>query len=433
MVNDTLTRNEMAKRRQELEEEKQSPVITSLLDLDHYKLTMGQFVFNRHPDVPVKYAFKNRTNVKLADIIDERDLRRELDAAQELKVTAKELDYLRTLKNNGKKLFNENYLKFLGNITLPDYSLEAKDGNFKLEFPGKWSEAIYWETLALSIMNELYYHTLTKNFDKEQTNELYKTGKQRLDQKIGILKQNPDIKYLEFGTRRRFSKAWQDYVVKKLKQENPRQMTGTSNVYLAMKHNLEPRGTMAHELFMIMPGIMHKNDDEIRASHNQVMREWWDEYGYDLSIALTDTYGSDFFFKDLTKEQAEKWKGLRQDSGSPELFGNKQIKFYEEKGIDPRKKLFVPSDGLCLENITGIQNKFRGKIIPIYGWGTNLTNDFGLNTLSIVVKAAEANGYGTVKLSDNPAKTIGSRQDVERFMRIFEYDPSKYEYVRCKY
>ncbi|MDP3027817.1 MAG: nicotinate phosphoribosyltransferase [Nanoarchaeota archaeon] len=434
MLNNTLTINKMARQRKpELEEERQSPVITSLLDLDHYKLTMGQFVFNRYPDVPVKYAFKNRTKVRLADIIDERDLKRELDAVQGLEATTPEINYLRTLKNNGKRLLSEDYLNFLGNLKLPDYNLKSKDGNFQIEFPGKWSEAIYWETLTLSIMNELYYRVLTKNFDKEQMSNLYQTGKQRLDEKIEILKQTPDIRYLEFGTRRRFSKAWQDYVVRRLKQETPGQMTGTSNVYLAMKYGLDPKGTMAHELFMIMPGIMHKNDDEIRASHNQVLKEWWDEYGYDLSIALTDTYGSDFFFKDMTKEQAEKWKGFRQDSGNPELFGNKQIKFYEEREIDPRKKLFVPSDGLDLEKIKGIQDKFRGRIIPVYGWGTNLTNDLGLDSLSIVVKAAEANGHGTVKLSDNPAKAMGSKEDVERFMRIFEYDPTKYEYVRCKY
>ncbi len=419
---------------QELEEERQSPVITSLLDLDHYKLTMGQFVFNRYPDVPVKYSFKNRTKkVKLAEIVDEKDLRIELDAVQGLKATAKELDYLRTLKNNGKRLFSEDYLQFLRNLELPDYKLETENRDFKLEFPGKWAEAIYWETLTLSIMNELYYRALTKNFDKEQMRGLYKTGKQRLDAKSKLLRQISDIRILEFGTRRRFSKAWQDYVVRKLKQETPEQLTGTSNVYLAMKYGLSPRGTMAHELFMIMPGIMHRNDDEIRASHNQVLREWWDEYGYDLSIALTDTYGSDFFFKDMTQEQAEEWKGLRQDSGSPELFGEGQIKFYQEKDVDPRKKLFVPSDGLWLERIIDIQNKFRGKIIPVYGWGTNVTNDLGLDSLSIVVKAAEANGYGTVKLSDNPAKAMGSKEDVERFMRIFEYDPSKYEYEECKY
>ena len=415
------------------EQERQEPIITSFLDSDQYKFTMGQFAFRRYPDVPVKYRFKNRTKVKLADVIDEKDLRTELESLQNLKPTAEELDYLRTLKNNGERLFGKDYLSFLETISLPNYNLKTKNGNFQIEFSGPWSKSIYWETPTLSIMNELYYRGLTKNFDKEQLNDLYEIGKLRLDAKIDLLNQNPNIRFLEFGTRRRFSKAWQDYVVKRLKEGVPKQLIGTSNVYLAMKYGLPPTGTKAHEMFMIMSGIMHENDDEIRASHNQVLKEWWDEYGYGLSVALTDTYGSDFFFKDMSQEQAEDYKGLRQDSGGIESFGNKQIKFYKSKGINPQEKLMVPSDGLDIEKIIDTEDKFEGRIRKAYGWGTNLTNDLGLASLSIVVKATESCGYGTVKLSDNPAKAMGKPEDIARFMKIFEYDPSKYEYEVCRY
>ncbi len=418
---------------EEMRAVRQGPIINSLFDLDHYKLTMGQFVFNRYPDVPVKYAFNNRTKFKLAEVIDERDLRRELDAVQELKVQPDEIAFLRTLRNNGKPLFSEGYLNFLANVKLPPYTLEVRDGNFKMEFPGRWSEAIYWETLTLSIVNELYYKALIKDYASGQIEDLFKEGNKRLDSKITTLSDFPDIRFLEFGTRRRFSRAWQDYIVKRLKQETPTQMTGTSNIHLAMKYDLKPQGTMAHELFMVMSGIMHRNDDEIRASHNQVLTEWWDEYGVGLSVALTDTYGTDFFFKDITQQQAEDYKGMRQDSGNPNLFGNRQVQFYQKRGIDPKQKFFVPSDGLTLETVTQIQDEFRGRIIPVYGWGTNLTNDLGFPPLSIVVKAVEANGFGTVKLSDNPAKAMGSKEDIERFMRIFEYDPDKYAYERCRY
>ncbi|VVB78006.1 Nicotinate phosphoribosyltransferase [uncultured archaeon] len=409
------------------------PIITSVLDTDHYKLTMGQFVFNRYKDVPVKYAYKNRTDIKLAEIINEKDLREELDSVRELKAKPEELDYLRTQKNNGKRLFNEDYLNFLASLRLPNYNLEKRDGQFKIEFPGKWSEAIYWETPSLAIKNELYYRALIKNFSKEELENLYNTGNQRLDYKLNIINENSGLKYIEFGTRRRFSKLWQDHVLKRMLEENPEQLVGTSNVFLAMKYGLKPSGTMAHELFMVMSGIMHKNDDEIRASHNQVLTEWWDEYGYDLSIALTDTYGSDFFFKDMTQKQAEDYKGCRQDSGVPKIFTDKQIRFYEEKNIDPRKKLFVPSDGLCVDKMVDLHNTYRGKILQVAGWGTNATNDLGIKALSQVTKATEANGYGTVKLSDNPAKATGSKEDIERFMKIFEYDPAKYKFERCTY
>lgn len=413
---------------------KNEPIMQSFLDLDHYKITMGQFVFHRYADVPVKYAFRNRTkNVKIAEIVDEKELRRELDQIQQLKPTKEEITYLGTLKNNSGRLCQEDYLNFLSTIQLPEYSLNKTDGNFEMEFSGPWSTAIYCETMALSVMNELYYRSLLKNMDPDQIREIYQTGRNNLENKITLLNQNSDIRFLEFGTRRRFSKDWQDYVIGRLKEKVPTQMTGTSNVHFAMKYGLEPKGTMAHEMFMIMSGIMHGSDDEIRASHGQVLREWWDEYGYDLSIALTDTYGSEFFFNDLTEEQAKNWKGFRQDSGSPSYFGNKQIKFYQEKGIDPTKKLFVPSDGLEPEKIVALQKEFGGRIIPSYGWGTNLTNDLGLKSLSLVVKATESCGHGTVKLSDNPAKTMGNPEDVERFMRIFNYDPKKYSAEECKY
>jgi len=134
----------MATQIQDMEDRKK-PVITSFLDLDQYKLTMGQFVFKRYKDVPVKYGFKNRTKVKLADIINEEDLRSELDSVQDLKPTPQELDYLRTIQNNGGKLFGEDYLQFLKNIKLPNYNLKKRDGNFEIEFPGAWSEAIYWK------------------------------------------------------------------------------------------------------------------------------------------------------------------------------------------------------------------------------------------------------------------------------------------------
>ena len=414
--------------------DEKGPIIRSLLDLDHYKLTMGQFAFHRYPDVPVKYASTNRTkSVKLAEVINEGDLRKELDYIQSLKPTDEEIEYMRSLKNNGADLFKEDYLDFFKNLRMPEYALRVEDGQFKTEFRGPWKSAIYWETFDLSVKNELYYRVLTKNMTEEQVKAVYQEGKRRLDEKINLLNQNPDVRFMEFGTRRRFSRSWQEYVVANFKDKLENQMVGTSNVRLAMKYGLKPMGTMAHETFMIMSGIMHGNDDEIRASHNQVLKEWWDEYGVGLSIALTDTYGSEFFFKDMTEKQARDWKGLRQDSGNPAAFADTQIKFYEEREIDSRTKLFVPSDGLETKTIIGLTNEFGKRIPTVAGWGTNATNDLGLKSLSLVVKAVESNGYGTVKLSDNPAKTMGKPEDVARFMKIFEYNPKAYTLEECKY
>jgi len=416
------------------QESLQGPIIQSFLDTDQYKATMAQFALHRHPGVPVKYAFKNRTKkVKLAEVIDERDLRRELDNFQTLKPTQRELEFLARAKNNDGPLYKEDYLRAIANPNLPNYNLQVKAGEFELTFPGAWENAIYWETPALAIMNELYYRVLMKKLSPEQRQAVYQEGKRRLEEKIDLLEANPDILFMEFGTRRRFSRLWQQYAVKRFKERIPKQMIGTSNISLAMQEDLESKGTMAHETFMVLSGIMHGSDDEIRASHNQVLQEWWQEYGKGLSIALTDTYGSEFFFEDMNQKQAEDWIGLRQDSGNPSAFGKRQIRFYQEKDIDPKVKLFVPSDGLDVPKMINIQQGVRGRIRSSYGYGTNATNDLGFDPLSMVIKAAEANGHGTVKLSDNPAKSMGSPKDLARFMKIFRYDPTKYQAEECRY
>jgi nicotinate phosphoribosyltransferase len=314
---------------------------------------------------------------------------------------------------------------------MPNYDLKVEDGQFVTEFEGPWAKSIYWETLDLSIKNELYYRELTRGLDKNQMAVVYAEGNRRLEEKFDMFRQNPFATFLEFGTRRRWSGAWQDNCVKRAKEEIPNQIIGTSNVKLAMKYGMKPKGTMAHELFMIMSGIMHGSDDEIRASHQHVLREWWDEYGKDLSVALTDTYGSNFFFKDMPQDLAEAYNGMRQDSGNPRKFADKEIGFYQERGIDPTKKLFIPSDGLTARKIVDLQAEYRGRIMQTAGWGTTFTNDFGYGNLSVVVKAVEANGYGTVKLSDNPAKSIGKPEDIARFRKIFDYNVAEYETEEC--
>jgi len=398
-------------------------IIESLLDTDFYKFTMGNLVWKRYPDVPVRYALTLRTKgVNLAAVIDEQELRKELDHVRTLRFNKTELHYLRGTNEYGDRMFGEGYLEFLAALQLPEYFLKRVESGFILEFPGKWSEAIYWETFALSIVNELYYRTFLRKMSKFERQVVAAEGIRRLAEKIRILKEHPEVTFCDFGTRRRFSRACQDYAVGVLAKElSPLQFLGTSNTLLAMNYAITPMGTSAHEMFMAMSGITHGSDEEIRASHNQVLRDWWDEYGQGLSIALTDTYGTDFFFRDMTPEQARDWKGLRQDSGDPIMFGERAIQFYLRCGVDPREKLLVFSDGLDVLQMIKIAGRFMDQIRVTFGWGTNLTNDLGFAALSLVVKLIEANGWGTVKLSDNIAKAVGDPRDVEMFVRIFEY------------
>ena len=407
-------------------------IITSLLDIDFYKFTMGQLVLHRYPDVLVRYAFKNRTSsVKISEFVSEEDLRHELDEARKLRFNNSELHYLRGTNEYGGRMFEEDYLEFLRGFELPEYRLEVVDGELVIEVAGRWCETIYWETIILAVVNELYNDALMSRLSRFEREAVQAEGILRLKRKIKKLRAKPKLRFSEFGTRRRFSGEHQDYVVGVLAEEIPEQLLGTSNVLLAMKHGLLPMGTSAHEMPMTMTGIMHGSDDDILASHNRALQDWWDEYGWGLSIALTDTFGTDFFFRDMTKEQAHDWKGLRQDSGDPMVFGKKALAFYEGHGVDPKDKLLIFSDGLDVDTMIRIHGEFSEAIGVTFGWGTNLTNDVGFAPLSLVVKIVEANGHGTVKLSDNMAKAIGSSEDIERFKRIFGHTDTTFE--ECKY
>ena len=412
----------------------EKPIINSLLDTDFYKFTMGQVVFFHHPAINVRFAFKNRTrDVLLSRIIKEEDLRRELDHVQTLKFNRTEMRYLRGATIGTEQMFRNEYLHFLEHqLHFPSYRLECRNDNFTLEFEGDWAHVIYWEIYALAIVNELYYRAILAGKSKLEIDAIRANGVLRLAEKVKILKENPGIIFTDFGTRRRFARDWQDYVVETLAEELPEsQFRGTSNVWLTMKRGLLPMGTSAHEMFMVLAGAMDTDDEAVRASYQEVMRRWYEHYGFELSVALTDTFGSDYHFRVMTKRQAEVWKGLRQDSGDPVAFGEKAIQFYQSHGIDPCEKLIIFSDGLEIETIVKLYRHFRGRIKTSFGWGTNLTNDLGLKALSLVIKPVMANGRGLVKLSDNPAKAIGASEDIERYKRIFGHTVG--EYKECEY
>lgn len=393
-------------------------IIKSLLDLDLYKLTMCQVAFYKHKDVEVEYTFKNRTkDVNLLEHVKLEDLRREFDHVTTLRVTDKEIEYLRTTN-----LFTDEFLKFLSQLQLPMVNVEKSIpfNTYLIQVTGKWVETILWETIILAITNELYHKSQIKGpYDLE---DIYNEGMDRLWDKIGKL-DGGRYNFIEFGTRRRYSQKWQERVVKTLQwAENNLPdgigFQGTSNVYLAMKLGLTPVGTFAHEMPMVYSGIYN---DNLVESHRKMLDDWYKFYGDKLSVALTDTYGSEYFFNDFTDEQAKNWRGLRQDSGDPFEFAERAEAFYIGKLIDPKEKLVVFSDGLDVDTIIKLGDTFRGRLQTSFGWGTNLTNDLGFRTLSLVVKATKSNGHGTVKLSDNLNKAMGDPSDIERFKKEFGY------------
>lgn len=399
-------------------------IIKSLLDTDYYKLTMGQWIFHRYPNIPVTSAFLNRTkSVCVPDFIDEGALRRELDHVLELTLTNDESEYLRGIRHNGTRIFGDDFVDFFKTLELTEYILERSGDIYRLEFPGPWARQTHWEIYALPIITELYFRSLLEKKDKIERLVIRGIGKYRLNEKIRILAEHPYVRFIDFATRRRYSREHHDDAVRTAKERlSARQFIGTSNVFLAKKYGLSPMGTMAHELFMVMAGIMGDSDENVRLSHGRVTDEWWNEYGEALSIYLPDTYGSDFGLSDFSPEHAKRWRGVRQDSGIPIFFGKSQlIPFYKRLGIDPREKLMVPSDSLDEYRMIEISDKFKDEIGIIHGLGTKFANDFGLKTPSFIIKPVEACGRGLVKLSDTISKATGRPEDIERFKRIFGY------------
>jgi nicotinate phosphoribosyltransferase len=257
-------------------------------------------------------------------------------------------------------------------------------------------------------------------------------GKRRLDEKIRMFKANPSITFSDFGTRRRFSRAWHEYVVSHLAEQFPapgvfvdnKQFRGTSNTLLAMKYGLTPMGTNAHELPMVYSAIYRREDEQARklVSSLRVLEDWEAEYGLGLSIFLPDTYGSDYFFREIVlPEMLKRWKGSRHDSGSPKEYGDKRVQMYTSAGIDPLTKLVVFADGLDAPLVDELERYFHGRIQTTFGIGTNLTNDLGPTPLSIVVKPVSANGLPVVKLSDNIKKANGDPDEIERMKDLIGY------------
>jgi nicotinate phosphoribosyltransferase len=386
--------------------------------LDFYKPTMSQFAYEYEPEAEVTFTFKNRGEQILNEYIDPAALQARFDEIAESGFSEEEIMFLASLTNtDGDRIFSKEYLQYLKDSKLPRVNV-VLDDDIEIHSQGAWPMVTFWETVVMSEVNEAYFEGYMQAHGVDPT-ALYEEGDRRLSEKIAFLKKHPEIKVAEFGTRRRFSLRWQKHVVQRLKSECPENLIGTSNVALAASEDLKPIGTFAHELPMIYAGLAEALGKDIRASHGEFLDDWYELYGDDLSIALSDTFGSDFFFADFGKDRAEAWQGTRHDSGDPIEYGEKAIAFYEQHGIDPSTKKVVFSDGLNMRKVEKINEHFKGRLGFLFGIGTDLTNDLGIPALNIVVKATEVNGFSTVKLSDNPGKYTGSEEKIRRYQDVF--------------
>ncbi len=402
------------------------PIIRSLIDTDFYKLLMCQSVLRKRPDTNVTFSLINRsTTIPLADLVDEGELREQLDHVRSLSLARGESTWLRGNTFYGKRqMFSSSFMEWFDNLRLPPYHLERKGDQYELTFEGKWPEVMLWEIPALAILMELRSRAVLATMGKFELQVLYARAMTRLWEKIERLRGIEGLKIADFGTRRRHSFLWQDWCVQAMAEGLGDAFVGTSNCRIAMRRDIEAIGTNAHELPMVYSALAD-SDDELREAPYKVLADWHEEHDGNLRIILPDTYGTEGFLENAPDWLAG-WTGIRIDSGDPVVGAETAIRWWKERGEDPRGKLVIFSDGLDVEKIEELHAKFAGRVKASFGWGTLLTNDFRglvagdrLAPFSLVCKAVAADGRPTVKLSDNPNKAMGPKDEIARYKRIF--------------
>ena len=404
------------------------PIIRSLLDTDFYKLLMLQMIRDLHPDVNVTFSLINRSwHVRLAEVIDEGELRAQLDHARSIRFSKKELIWLAGNTFYGKtQMFSPSFIAWLADFRLPEYDLRKVEGQYELHFYGPWTHTTMWEIPALAIVNELRSRQAMKGKGRFVLDVIYARAKAKLWSKVERLRTLQTLRVSDFGTRRRHGFLWQRWCVEALKEGLGAALTGTSNVLLAMDNDLEAIGTNAHELPMVMAALA-RSDDELQDAPYRVLDEWQQTYDGNLLIALPDAFGTASFLRDAPDWVAD-WTGFRPDSAPPIEGGEEIIRWWKQKGRDPREKLLIFSDGMDIDGIESTYRHFAGRVRTSFGWGTNLTNDFigctpdgghDLDPISLVCKVTEVNGRPAVKLSDNPEKATGDPAEIARYLRVF--------------
>lgn len=373
-----------------------SPIIISLLDTDLYKFNMNQVMFHKHTDLIGEYHFKcrNKGVTWTEEMFDE--INEQIDHLCTLTFKEDELNYLRSIR-----FIKDDYVEFLRLWRpLRDYVKTelSDDGELSIIVKGPLFSAMQFEIYLLEIVNEVYFRM---RFGYE---DLRDSAKERLNAKIEAFKSGKyNFNFAEFGCRRRLSRAWQDTVVRKLIETG--HCVGTSNVYLAMKYNVKPIGTYAHEFVQMYQGI---SKIPLAYTNYYAMKDWFNEYNGDNGIALTDTLTTDLFLLDFDYLQASTYTGLRHDSGDPYEWGEKVIQHYKDLGIDQKTKTLLFSDSLDFDKAEQIYQYFKDKCKVSFGIGTYCSNDTSALPLNIVIKLQYVNGKPVAKLSDVEGKTMCS-------------------------
>jgi len=383
-------------------------IIRNFTDNDLYKFTTMNAIQKKFPTAEVIYKFINRGKTIFPAGFAEA-LREEVNAMQTLCLS----DEAEMFMRNKCYYFDPVFIDLLKGFRFNPEEVRIKqtDGILDVNIEGLWYRTVLWEVPLMAIISELYFKMTDQKPKEVETRAIEKARNL-----VAI-----DAHISEFGTRRRFSFDVQNRVVEILKAEMGNKLEGTSNLYLAMKHNLTPIGTHPHEWFMF-----HGAHYGYRMANAIGMENWVDVYQGSLGIALTDTYTTDNFFKSFNTKYAKLFDGVRWDSGDPLEFTDKALKHYTDHRIDPKIKTIVYSDSLDLEKVKEIKAYVNGRIRDTYGIGTYLTNDVGVKPLNMVIKLIAAKPktnmdyVPTVKLSDIEGKHTGDCKEIELCLQMIK-------------
>lgn len=376
--------------------------LKSILDNDFYKFTMQYAVVKLFPRAQAKYQFINRGAHKFpAGFADK--LRAAIAEMANLKLSKQEKAYF----SEKCPYIDPTYFDFLEGYRYDPEEVDiVQEGDeLTVSIAGFWYRTILWEVPIMSLICELYYEIKGEaRIDNAAVCQIVKDKMQKYDKL--------HITIADFGTRRRHSYEVHDLVIDTLKNNASKTFIGTSNVHFAMKYQTTPIGTHAHEWFMF-----HAAKYGYKMANLLGLENWSDVYRGDLGIALSDTYTTEVFFKQFDKKLTKLFDGVRHDSGDAIEFAGLTIAHYESKGIDPRSKTIIFSDGLDYDKVETIVRFCEGKIGHSFGIGTDFTNDVGLARMNIVLKMVEAkpeDGEWTpvIKLSDEPNKHTGKIEEI---------------------
>lgn len=383
-------------------------ILKYFTDNDLYKFTTMNAIQKLYPGAMVRYSFINRGNTLFPEGFGER-LKQEISGMQDVVLTRAEEKFI----VSRCYYFDPVFIDLLKGYRFDpsEVTVNQEGGNLDINIEGLWYRTVLWEVPLLALVSELYY--IMKDLHPQQVEEKAREK--------GIIMKELKAEYSDFGTRRRFSFDVHDRVIRTLKEFSGEYFKGTSNVYLAMKHNIFPLGTHPHEWFMF-----HGAEFGYRSANEKALDAWVEVYKGYLGTALSDTYTTDNFFSSFSTLHAKLFDGIRQDSGDPLLFIDRAVEFYRKNRTDSATKTIVFSDALNMDKIRKIKEHAAGRIHDVYGIGTYLSNDAGVKPLNIVIKLtgskmrSAGDYHPAIKLSDDPAKYVGDPEEIDLCVRLLK-------------